>query len=101
MGKATGFIEIIRQGHILQHFPGRTETDLYLWLCHNRQELEASYGRHILLEEAARDLTRRFGKNPLPARRIKQALGWLTSVTRAWASDRWRAFRRRQRCTSS
>ncbi len=86
-------VEIIRQCHVLQHFPGRTETDLYLWLCRNLQELEASYGHDILMEEGAHDLSRRFGRNLFPARRIKQAVGWSAAVTAAWASDRWRASR--------
>lgn len=86
-------IEIMRQFHILQHFPGLTEADLYLWLCCNQQELEGSYGHHILLEEAARDLIRNFGKDPLLTRRISQAVRWWTSVALAWALDRWKAFR--------
>ncbi len=71
--RVTSF-EIIRQCHILQHFPGLTETDLYLWLRCDRRELEASYGHHISLEEAARDLARRFGKNlPLDPRKMIRA----------------------------
>ncbi len=89
----TPIVEIIHQYQILQHFPGLTETDLVLWLRRNRRQLEASYGHRILLEEAARDLAQRFGKNLLTGR-IKQAVGRLTSVTGAWVPDRWRAFRR-------
>jgi hypothetical protein len=86
-------IELIRQRHILQHFPGLTETDLYLWLGHNRRELEASHGYHIFLEEAARDLIRRFGRGPLLVCRIKQGIEWLAKATESWASDWFRAFR--------
>jgi hypothetical protein len=87
-------VEIIRLCGVLQYFPGRTETDLYLWLCQNLRELEASYGHDILLDEAAHDLSKRFGRNPLAARRIEQAFGWSARVAAVWVSDRWRAAHR-------
>lgn len=90
----TPIVEVIRQGGVLRHFPGRTETDLYLWLCQNLRELEASYGRYILGQEAAHDLSERFGRKPFPARRITRAVGWSARVTVAWLSDRWKASRR-------
>jgi len=87
-------IEIIREGHLLHDFPGRTETDLYLWLCRNLQELEASYGRQILGQEAAHDLSKRFGKNPsLSHRAGRAARGWARN-TAVWASNQWRAAQR-------
>jgi len=89
----TPIVEIIRRRHILQHFPGLTETDLYLWLCRNRRELEGHSRRHIRLEEAAHDLAQRFGKNPFLALRIKREIAWVASVAGTWASDRWKAFR--------
>ncbi len=89
----TPVIRLIRQCHVPLHFPGLTEADLYLWLCRNRQELEASSGHHIFLEEAAGNLTRRFGKASPLARGIKQAAAWLASIAEAWASERWRVFR--------
>jgi hypothetical protein len=84
-------VEIIRQCGVLQYFPGRTEADLYLWLCRNLQELEESYGHHVLGQEAAYDLSKRFGKKPFPARRIKHAIGWSARVAAVWVSARWRA----------
>jgi hypothetical protein len=87
-------VEIIRQSGVLQYFPGRTETDLYLWLCQNLRELEASYGRHMLGQEAAQDLRRRFGRNPFPARRITQAAARSARVTAAWLAGRCNAVRR-------
>lgn len=77
-------VEIIRRGRILERFPDRTETDLYLWLCRNRAALETGYARHVFLDEAARDLARRFGKNLLMARSLKRATGWLAGITRGW-----------------
>jgi hypothetical protein len=88
----TPVVEIIRHYHILQHFPGLTEADLYLWLCRNRQELEASYGQQIYVEQAARELARRFGQNLL-VRRITPVVGRLTGIVATWASERQRAPR--------
>jgi hypothetical protein len=78
----TPIVEIIRRRHILEQFPGQTETDLYLWLHRNRDELEASYGQHVFLDEAARDLARRFGRGLSAANILKRAAWWLTSLVR-------------------
>ncbi|MEW5959984.1 MAG: hypothetical protein AB1801_19865 [Chloroflexota bacterium] len=40
-------IEALRQANILKHFPGRTETDLYIWLIKNQSALRK---RHHLDE---------------------------------------------------
>jgi hypothetical protein len=87
-------VELIRQRHMLQHFPGLTETDLYLWLCRNRRDLEARYRHHVLLEEATHDLTRRFGKHPVLVRRVRRAIGWLAIAAGTWVSERLRALDR-------
>ena len=96
----TPIVEIIRQSRVLQYFPGRTETDLYLWLCRNLRELEETYGRYVLGQDAAQDLSRRFGKNPLSAWRIRHAIGWSTRIVTVWLSDRWRAAQRAFRTRS-
>lgn len=70
-------VEIIRQRNILQDFPGRTETDLYLWLRRSQEELELRYGHQVLMEEAADELAERFGEKPSPARQVRQAVGRL------------------------
>lgn len=90
----TPIVEIIRQCDILQHFPGRTETDLYLWLCRNLRELEASYGHTVLGEEAAQDLSRRFGKGPFSLGAVRRAATRSVRVTAGWVSERWQAARR-------
>jgi hypothetical protein len=90
----TPIVEIIRQRGILQFFPGRTETDLYLWLCRNLRELEASYGRYVLGQEAAQDLGKRFGKRPSLARRVEQTAMWSARAMGVWISDQWTAVRR-------
>ena len=74
----TSIVEIIRGRDILQECPGRTETDLYLWLYHNHEELEAHFGEHILMEKAADNLADRFGGTRLPAGPANQAARWMT-----------------------
>lgn len=43
-------VEIIRQRDVLQEFPGRTEADLYVWLCCHQEELEGRYENRVLEE---------------------------------------------------
>jgi hypothetical protein len=92
-------VEIIRQRAILQDFPGRTEADLYLWLCRNRRELERDYKQHIMMEEAARDLATRYGRNLPGIRHVRAAARWAVGAVRGWRADArrvWRAARRQQ-----
>ena len=70
-------VEIIRQRDILRQFPGRTEADLYLWLRRNQEELQIRYAHQVLVEEAADDLSRRFGDRPTPTRQVRKAVGRL------------------------
>jgi nucleotide-binding universal stress UspA family protein len=57
-------VQAIREQKILQEFPGRTETDLYLWLSKHRAALEEALGWEIEPEAAATDLGERFGPGP-------------------------------------
>ncbi len=54
-------VEAIREREILREFPGRTETDLYLWVSEHRAELQQGLGNFISPESAARDLAEKFG----------------------------------------
>jgi len=49
-------VDTIRSQGILRYFPGRTETDLYIWLSKHHAELEYSLGWNISVETAAVDL---------------------------------------------
>jgi hypothetical protein len=84
----TPIVDIIRQRDILQDFPGRTETDLYLWLCQNQKELATHYGDQVLMEEAADDLAIRFGETRLPIRQVKQAVKRMTGAVRRFISNK-------------
>lgn len=53
-------VEIIREQDILKEFPGRTETDLYLWIMGHRQTLRDEYGSEVPIEQAAEQFTTDF-----------------------------------------
>jgi nucleotide-binding universal stress UspA family protein len=57
-------VQVIRQRGILRDFPGRTETDLYLWISEHRAELGQELGWEIRTEEAAADLAAQFSPRP-------------------------------------
>jgi nucleotide-binding universal stress UspA family protein len=52
--------QVIWSKGILNDFPGRTETDLYLWLAEHRSELEKELGREIRPEDAVSDLASKY-----------------------------------------
>ena len=56
-------IEIIRKQQILENFPNRTETDLYLWISRHRAELEEALGWKIDTRLIAEDLVYQFSPN--------------------------------------
>jgi nucleotide-binding universal stress UspA family protein len=53
-------IETIGRHGILQEFPGRTETDLYLWIMDHRHFLAQRLGLEVDMQEAAKDFAARF-----------------------------------------
>lgn len=57
-------VQIIRERQILQHFPDRTEADLYLWISEHRAELEEDIGWYVDPATAAADLTEQFSAKP-------------------------------------
>ena len=67
----TPALHVIRERGILRDFPGRTETDLYLWVCEHRQALEEELDWEIETEKATIDLATQF--SPTPARRAARA----------------------------
>jgi nucleotide-binding universal stress UspA family protein len=46
-------VRVLRQRNLLQDFPQRTETDLYLWLAEYRAQLESELGMGVSPEAAA------------------------------------------------
>jgi nucleotide-binding universal stress UspA family protein len=56
-------VDIIREHGILNSFPQRTETDLYLWIARHRVDLEDSLGWQIGTTAVADDLVYTFAQN--------------------------------------
>jgi hypothetical protein len=59
-------VRTIRDQDILEEFPDRTETDLYLWVIEHQRFLRDAYGKNVPLEQAAEDLTQRVQRGELP-----------------------------------
>ena len=64
-------IQAIREQGILRYFPGRTETDFYVWLARHRALLQHELGQEIKPETVAR-LAEQI--QPLPSRRLYQQI---------------------------
>lgn len=65
-------IEIIKNYGILEKFPNRTKTDLYVWINEHKRYLSLKYGREVVIKFAAKDFLLRYSKNPF--RRFKLRL---------------------------
>ena len=65
-------IEIIKNYGILEKFPNRTKTDLYIWINEHKRYLSLKYGREFVIKFAAKDFLHRYSKNPF--RRLKLRL---------------------------
>jgi nucleotide-binding universal stress UspA family protein len=57
-------IEVIREQGILRDFPGRTETDLYVWVSRHREALKQALGWQVRPEVAVSDLASHFSPRP-------------------------------------
>ena len=49
-------VQIIREQNIMDQFPGRTETDLYLWILEKQSDIKSEYHHEVTVEEAAQAL---------------------------------------------
>jgi len=94
-------VRVIREQEILQRFPERTETDLYLWLSRHRVELEEALGWEVEPEAAAADLVRQYDPGALQRveRVARRLLGALTPDALGSGPDPgiWRRERRTAR----
>ena len=57
-------VKVINDLNILEDFPGRTETDLYLWLSKHQVELRECIGEEVETVEVAEDFTKSFSRRP-------------------------------------
>jgi hypothetical protein len=88
-------VDSIQRRQVLQQFPGRTETDLYLFLRQNLTELEARYQQPVLVDKAADDLAMRHGRRSFPGPSLRQALGRAAGTVRLRAATWTRRLARR------
>jgi hypothetical protein len=62
-------IDIIEEDRIYTRFPGRTASDLYVWIVKHWDFLKRKYGVHYSISDAARDFAEKYGtdrpKTPL------------------------------------
>jgi nucleotide-binding universal stress UspA family protein len=57
-------VEIIQEHGLLKDFPGRTETDLYLWIAEHRADLEKEVNTQVEVTSAVDDLADQFSQRP-------------------------------------
>jgi hypothetical protein len=55
------FVELIREHNILEEFPGRTESDLYVWILEHQRYLERTYEVDIPVDVAIDHFTEEKG----------------------------------------
>jgi hypothetical protein len=73
-------VEAIREQGILRYFPGRTETDFFVWLARHRAELEQALGWHISPEVAVARLLPKAQASERAATRRPSRLRRLTQL---------------------
>ncbi|WP_319477530.1 DUF4032 domain-containing protein [Marispirochaeta aestuarii] len=54
-------IQVIKRDKLHKRFPGRTPSDLYMWIIKHWHELKEKYGEDFSMEEAARNYAETFG----------------------------------------
>lgn len=70
-------IEIIRESTLLKDFPGRTESDLFVWLSMHREGLQAAWGEYQNLADLAQILADKYKEGSISkmARQVRRLLG--------------------------
>jgi uncharacterized protein (DUF433 family) len=57
-------VKMIREQEILEDFPGRTETDLYLWIISHQWYLRESLGGEVTVEQVVEELADAYSQYP-------------------------------------
>ncbi len=97
-------VNVIREHDILQDFPGRTETDLYLWIMEHRHFLAEELGQEIDLAAAANDFAQKH--SPRLGRAVGRMQNTMTDrlmpepLERGSRSGHWRRERVQPRGTA-
>ncbi|MBN2658322.1 MAG: transcriptional regulator [Spirochaetales bacterium] len=58
----TPIVEIIRSENMLSRFPGRTESDIYIWTIKHWDGLKWKYGQEYPMDEAVKEYNKMYGK---------------------------------------
>jgi len=58
-------VYVIRENHVLETFPGRTEADLYVWIIEHLWYLKEEYQKDVSMEEAAEHFIEEYSPRPL------------------------------------
>lgn len=69
-------VGIIQDQEILNEFPGRTETDLYIWIIEHQSRLKEAYGSEVPIEQAAEKFIR--DRNESLAQKIVKSIKKVT-----------------------
>jgi hypothetical protein len=72
-------IAAIHKEDVLQDFPGRTESDLYLWIIDHQHYLKEMGDKDITPQEAAADYADAYGDKP-PLKRLQDAIGGIINA---------------------
>jgi len=84
-------IEVLRERDLIEEFPSRSETDLYIWILKYQAELTKEYGWDISPGTSAKILTNRFGQQSKYMKTKIRSLyqNWLFGPTTGeWREDR-------------
>jgi hypothetical protein len=70
-------VQIIEDSTLLDDFPGRTKSDLFVWLSQNREALREQYGDYENLADLAEILAKHYKEGTLQkaARQVRRLLG--------------------------
>ena len=68
-------VQIIREQGVLADFPGRTETDLYVWIIEHRWYLAEELQHKVSLESAAVHFVKNFSRKPF--KHTRQFFNWI------------------------
>lgn len=71
-------VQIIRDSTLLDDFPGRTESDLFVWMLTHQEQLSETYGEYANLADLAAMLAERYREGSLEkvTRRLRGFLGY-------------------------
>lgn len=75
-------IKVIRDLDVLEGFPERTETDLYLWIVRRQWLLREEFGEEIPIKQAAENVTEHY-----PAKKNQSSLSRIFLQLKKWVDN--------------